>query len=66
PDRGGDTTKEGYKAKLLAQSKIWKSEIISGVAGQEAPPAIITYQTGAAFTRDNNDLSIGMAQWELS
>lgn len=66
PDYGGDTTKEGYKAKLLAQSQIWKAELAQGIAGQEAPPAIITYQTGAAFTRDTHDVAIGMAQFELS
>jgi len=66
PDYGGDTTKDGYKAKLLAQANIWKAELAQGISGQSAPPAIITYQTGAAFTRDTNDLSIGMAQWELS
>ena len=65
-DRGGDTSKAGYKAKLLAQSEIWKTEIVKGIANQDAPPAIITYQTGASFTRDDNDLSIGMAQLELS
>lgn len=63
---GGDTTKEGYKAKLKAQSEIWKTDIAYGVAGQTNPPAIITYQTGAGYTSDANDLAIGMAQWELS
>lgn len=63
---GGDATKAGYKAKLLAQAQIWTLDIAQGIADQPAPPAIITYQTGAGFTRDDNDLSIGMAQWELS
>jgi hypothetical protein len=62
----GDTTKDGYKAKLKAQSEIWKTDIAYGVAGQTNPPAIITYQTGAGYTSDANDLAIGMAQWELS
>ncbi len=66
PDRGGDTSKAGYKAQLLTQSNLWRSEIVKGIANQDAPPAIITYQTGASFTRDDNDLSIGMAQLELS
>lgn len=63
---GSDTTKEGYKSKLKAQSELWKSDLAVGVAGQTAPPAIITYQTGASYTSDTNDLAIGMAQWELS
>lgn len=66
PDRGGNTTKASYKAQLLAQSALWTADIIQAIADQTAPPAIITYQTGASFTRDDNDLSIGMAQWELS
>lgn len=65
-DRGGNTTKASYKAQLLAQSALWKADIVQAIADQTAPPAIITYQTGASFTRDDNDLSIGMAQWELS
>ncbi|WP_274643428.1 hypothetical protein [Pseudomonas serbica] len=63
---GGDTTKAGYKAKLKAQAEIWKADIALGVAGQASPPAIITYQAGAGYTSDSNDLAIGMAQWELS
>ena len=63
---GGDTTKAGYKAKLKAQAEIWKTDIAQGVADQVSPPAVITYQTGAGYTSDSNDLAIGMAQWELS
>ena len=63
---GWDNTKDGYKAKLKAQGEIWKTDIAYGVAGQSSPPAIITYQTGATYTSDINDLAIGMAQWELS
>jgi hypothetical protein len=63
---GCDNTKDGYKAKLLAQASIWRSDIAQGVAGQDSPPAIITYQTSGSWTRDGNNLAIGMAQWELS
>lgn len=63
---GGDPTKEGYKAKMLAQANIWKADLAQGVAAQPGEMAIITYQTGASYTRDENNLAIGMAQWELS
>ncbi|WP_152219708.1 hypothetical protein [Pseudomonas sp. SCB32] len=63
---GSDATKDGYKAKLKAQAAIWKADIAQGVAGQSNPPAVVTYQTGASYTVDTNDLAIGMAQWELA
>ncbi|MBZ3672164.1 hypothetical protein J1N36_27465, partial [Pseudomonas monteilii] len=65
-DHGGDNTKDGYKAKLLAQANNWRADIAAGIAGQDSPPAIITYQTSGSWTRDGNNLAIGMAQWELS
>lgn len=65
-DNGGDNTKAGYKAKLKALAENWKADLAYGLAGQSSPPAIITYQTGAGYTRDINDLAIGMAQLELS
>ena len=65
-DRGGDTSKAAYKTHLLEQAANWKADLTQGIAGQEGLPAIITYQTGASFTRDDNDLSIGMAQLELA
>jgi hypothetical protein len=65
-DFGGDNTKDGYKAKLLTQANNWRTDIAAGIAGQDSPPAIITYQTSGSWTRDGNNLAIGMAQWELS
>lgn len=63
---GGDTTKEGYKAlehKLYAD---FVQDHCYGIAGQQKPCAMFTYQTGASFTSDTNDLAIGMAQWEFT
>lgn len=65
-ENSGDNTKAGYKAKLKALAENWKTDLAYGLAAQSAPPAIITYQTGAGYTRDVNDLAIGMAQLELS
>lgn len=65
-ENGGDNTKAGYKAKLKALAENWNTDLAYGLAAQSAPPAIITYQTGAGYTRDVNDLAIGMAQLELS
>ena len=63
---GGDATLAGYKAKLAQLYSDIEADIVSGISGQDAPPLFITYQTGAAYTRDDNGLAIGMAQWELA
>lgn len=65
-EEGGTTTKAGYKAALQALYDDLLADVIDGIAGQAAPPAFITYQTGGSFTRDDNDLAIGMAQLELA
>lgn len=63
---GGDTTKEGYKAKLKQLYQDFVQDHCYAIAGQSKPCAIFTYQTSASFTNDTNDLAIGMAQWEFS
>ena len=63
---GGDDTKAGYKAKLKKYRADIVADVCVGIAGQSAPPAFITYQTGASYTTDTNDLAIGQAQLELS
>lgn len=63
---GGDDTKAGYKTKLKKYRADIVADVCVGIAGQSAPPAFITYQTGASYTSDANDLAIGQAQLELS
>jgi len=66
PDYGGVTDKDGYKALLRKLRNDMVADICNGIAGQSAPPAFITYQTGGPYTRDENDMAIGQAQLELS
>ncbi|TCW04016.1 carbohydrate esterase-like sialic acid-specific acetylesterase, partial [Raoultella sp. BIGb0138] len=61
----GSNDKATYKASLEKLYTDMVSDMAIGIAGQKAPPAIFMYQTGAGFTRDDADLSIGMAQWEF-
>lgn len=63
---GGDTTKDGYKAKLSKLYDDIEAQVKTAISGQTEPPIFITYQTGAQFTRDDKGLAIGMAQLELS
>lgn len=62
----GVATKAEYKQKLATLYSDLEADVVSGIAGQQPPPLFLTYQTGASYTRDENDLAIGMAQWELS
>lgn len=63
---GGVATRTEYKAKLSALYDDIESDVVSSIAGQSQPPLFLTYQTGASYTSDANNLAIGMAQWELS
>ena len=63
---GGVATLAEYKAKLSALYDDIENDIVAAVAGQSQPPLFLTYQTGASYTNDANNLAIGMAQWELS
>lgn len=63
---GGVDTLSGYKEKLSTFYNDIETDIVSVMAGQSQPPLFMTYQTGASFTKDANNLAIGMAQWELS
>ena len=61
----GDRTQAGYKAKLAA----WRTRLSNDVlaaTGQPYYPPLLTYQTSGSYARDDVQLSIGMAQWELS
>lgn len=65
PDFGGTTDKAAFKA-LTAQLFDDIYSDAQSILGAQLPPAFITYQTGGSYTRDSTDLSIGMAQLELS
>jgi len=64
------TTKAAYKAALSQLWSDFKVDVAGGVAGQQLPPVMLMYQTGASFTSDGNGLdtalSIGQAQLEYS
>lgn len=62
---GGAADKATYKARLRQYRADVVADVCAGIAGQAAPPAFITYQTGATYTSDANDLAIGQAQLEL-
>ncbi|MGR7256840.1 sialate O-acetylesterase [Klebsiella aerogenes] len=61
----GSNDKDTYKRNLGKLYDDMIADMAEGIAGQKAPPALFMYQTGASFTRDNANLSIGMAQWEF-
>ncbi|MBM7423819.1 sialate O-acetylesterase [Spongiibacter marinus] len=61
-----DTPQATYKSDLVALRNDMIDDLCSGIAGQSRPPAFITYQTGAGYTKDDQNLAIGMAQLELS
>jgi len=64
------TSKASYKAALSQLWSDFKVDVAGGVAGQQLPPVMLMYQTGASFTSDGNGLdtalSIGQAQLEYS
>ena len=62
---GGSTSAATYKTNLLALFANFVADTCVGVLGQSKKPAVIMYQTGASFTLDTADMSIGEAQWEL-
>ena len=62
----GVDTLIGYKEKMAAMYNDIETDIVSTTAGQTQPPLFMTYQTGASYTNDANNLAIGMAQFELS
>lgn len=64
-NHGGDDTRDGYLAKLKTLRTDMLTDI-KAVTGQQDDPAFLTYQTGAAYTRDDKELAIGMAQWDFT
>lgn len=64
-DAGGTKNEEAYKTLFLQ----WVSDLASdakAITGQDREPLFLTYQTGGAYTRDTENLSIGMAQWRAT
>jgi hypothetical protein len=66
PAYGGATDRAGYLAKLEQLRADILSQVCQGVLGQSDPPAFVTYQTGAQFTRDAANMSVGMAQLDFA
>ncbi len=63
-ENGGTTTKTGYKTALTSLRNQMNTDVVAKT-GQATLPAFFIYQTGASYTQDNNQLAIGMAQWEF-
>ncbi|HEL7748752.1 TPA: hypothetical protein UL761_000256 [Stenotrophomonas maltophilia] len=63
-------TKAGYKASLKQLWSDFKADVATAVSGQQLPPVMLMYQTGASFTSDGNGLdtalSVGQAQLEFN
>lgn len=57
------------RATFLELTKQLRTDLITdcayGICGQTLPPAWVTYQTGAGYTVDTQDLAIGMAQIDM-
>lgn len=62
PTYGGTESREGWKALLIQLY----NDIVSDFCSNQNPPALFLSQTGAGFTSDANELSIGMAQLDLA
>ncbi|WP_139281282.1 sialate O-acetylesterase [Muricoccus roseus] len=65
-ENGGSSDKAQYKAGLRRLVADLRSDCQCGIAQQAEPFAVFSYQAGCQFTRDGTNLSVGMAQWELS
>ncbi|SEI83286.1 hypothetical protein SAMN04244579_02163 [Azotobacter beijerinckii] len=62
PVNGGTQNEEAYKALMLQWVDDHAADALA-ITGQAREPLFLTYQTTAAWTRDTDNLSIGMAQW---
>lgn len=58
--------KEAYKALQRQYVADHRADYQVGLLGQTRPTPWITYQTGGIHTKDDFDMGVGMAQWELS
>ena len=63
PDgNGGD--REGYRILLRRWREDVMADVVRGIAGQDAPPALFLYQTGGAYAQD--DHAVAMAQLDVA
>lgn len=61
---GATADRDAYKALFTRLCQDMIAELAHGIAGQDAPPAVFTYQTGGAYAADH--MAVPMAQWEAS
>jgi hypothetical protein len=61
---GGTANRADYRTLLVRLYHDMVAELAQGIAGQEAPPALFTYQTGGAYASD--ELGVAMAQLDLA
>lgn len=62
----GSADKTVFKTKVGELIDNFNSDIAVAISGQGNRAGFFLGQTGASWTRDDNNLSIGMAEWELS
>lgn len=62
---GGTTDKAAYKALLLQVLDDMVNETMA-ITGQADPPVILLVQTDSGYVKNNVNLSVSMAQWEVS
>ena len=62
---GGDMSYQGYLEKLKKLHQDMLTDVYA-ITGQVDEPAFLTYQSGAVYTNDAYELSIGMAQWNFT
>ncbi len=61
---GGTADRAGYRALLVRLYHDAMTGLAHGIAGQDAPPALFTYQTGGAYASD--ELGVAMAQLDAA
>ncbi len=61
---GATADRGAYKALFTRLCGDMIAELAHGIAGQDMPPAVFTYQTGSAYAADH--MAVPMAQWEAS
>jgi len=61
---GGTADRAAYRTLLVRLYHDMVTELAQGIAGQERPPALFTYQTGGAYASD--ELGVAMAQLDLA
>jgi len=61
---GGTADRAAYRTLLVRLYHDMVTELARGIAGQDNPPALFTYQTGGAYASD--ELGVAMAQLDLA